>query len=278
MLRLPIPMVTATNTKPRVGVPWRNAAEEAKNQRPKIDPYLDAVRAAGGEPVLLSLGQSPEQLKGVAQTLDAFVLPGSPSDVDPARYGAPKHPETNDPDAARERMDSTLIDHALKTHKPILAICYGTQFLNVYMGGSLYQDLPDEKPSPLRHDREDDAPDSEHPARIEAGRVAELARKVGPIEAVRSAQPGGGAAELVINSSHHQAVREPGRDLRITARATDGTIEGVEYTGPADWIVGVQWHPERISSKISGAELSRALFRELISESAARRARRNGSK
>jgi gamma-glutamyl-gamma-aminobutyrate hydrolase PuuD len=143
-------MATPPHTKPRVGVPWRNASEEAKNQRPKIDPYLDAVRAAGGEPVLLSLDQSPEQLKGLAQTLDAFVLPGSPSDVDPARYGAPKHPETNDPDAARERMDSTLLDEALATHKPVLAICYGTQFLNVYMGGSLFQDLPDEKPSPIR--------------------------------------------------------------------------------------------------------------------------------
>src|ERR1700691_2899881 len=251
-------MVTPPHTKPRVGVPWRNASEESKNQRPKIDPYLEAVRAAGGEPVLLSLDQSPEQLKGVANTLDAFVLPGSPSDVDPARYGAPKHPETNDPDAARERMDSTLLDHALATHKPVLAICYGTQFLNVYMGGSLFQDLPDEKPSPIRHDREDDAPDSEHPARIEAGRVAELARQTAPAS----------ASELVVNSSHHQAVREPGRDLRVTAHATDGTIEGVEYTGPADWIVGVQWHPERISNSASGAELSRALFRELISESA----------
>jgi putative glutamine amidotransferase len=259
-------MATPPHTKPRVGVPWRNASEEAKNQRPKIDPYLDAVRAAGGEPVLLSLDQSPEQLKGLAQTLDAFVLPGSPSDVDPARYGAPKHPETNAPDAARERMDSTLLDHALATHKPVLAICYGTQFLNVYMGGSLFQDLPDEKPSPIRHDREDDAPDSEHPARIESGRVAELARSVAPAN----------SAEIVVNSSHHQAVREPGRDLRVTAHATDGTIEGVEYTGPADWIVGVQWHPERISNSASGAELSRALFRELISESAARRAQRTG--
>jgi putative glutamine amidotransferase len=259
-------MATPPHTKPRVGVPWRNASEEAKNQRPKIDPYLDAVRAAGGEPVLLSLDQSPEQLKDLAQTLDAFVLPGSPSDVDPARYGAPKHPETNDADAARERMDSTLLDEALATHKPVLAICYGTQFLNVYMGGSLFQDLPDEKPSPIRHDREDDAPDSEHPARIESGRVAELARSVAPAN----------SAELVVNSSHHQAVREPGRDLRVTAHATDGTIEGVEYTGPADWIVGVQWHPERISNSASGAELSRALFRELISESAARRAQRTG--
>ena len=259
-------MATTPNTKPRVGVPWRNAAEESKNQRPKIDPYLEAVRAAGGEPVLLSLDQSPEQLKGLASTLDAFVLPGSPSDVDPARYGAAKHPETNDPDAARERMDSTLLDHALATHKPVLAICYGTQFLNVYMGGSLFQDLPDEKPSPIRHDREDDAPDSEHLARIESGRVADLARSVTPAS----------AAELVVNSSHHQAVREPGRDLRVTAHATDGTIEGVEYTGPADWIVGVQWHPERISNSASGAELSRALFRELISESTTRRTKRAG--
>jgi putative glutamine amidotransferase len=259
-------MATPPQSKPRVGVPWRNASEEAKNQRPKIDPYLDAVCAAGGEPVLLSLDQSPEQLKGVAQTLDAFVLPGSPSDVDPARYGAPKHPETNDPDAARERMDSTLLEHALATHKPVLAICYGTQFLNVYLGGSLVQDLPDESPSPIRHDHEDNEPDSEHATRIESGHVADLARRAG----------GNGAAEFVVNSSHHQAVREPGRDLRVTAHATDGTIEGLEYTGPADWIVGVQWHPERLSNRASGAELSRALFRELISESASRRTQRTG--
>ena len=268
-------MTTAPNTKPRVGVPWRNASEEAKNQRPKIDPYLDAVRAAGGEPVLLSLRQSPEQLKGVAQSLDAFVLPGSPSDVDPARYGAPKHKETNDPDAARERVDSTLLDHALATHKPVLAIFYGTQFLNVYLGGTLFQDLPDERPTTTQHDHEDNAPDSEHPARIESGRVADLARRVSPNGATHPAQSAG-AAELVVNSSHHQAVREPGRDLRVTAHATDGTVEGLEYTGPADWIVGVQWHPERISNSASGAELSRALFRELISESAARRAKRAG--
>jgi putative glutamine amidotransferase len=259
-------MATIPNAKPRVGVPWRNTAEETANQRPKIDPYLDAVRAAGGEPVLLSLDQSPEKLKGLANSLDAFVLPGSPSDVDPSRYGAPKHPETNDPDAARERVDSTLIAHAMATHKPILAICYGTQFLNVYMGGTLYQDLPDERPTTTRHDREDDAPDSEHTARIERGRVAELARRVEHTPDL----------EFVVNSSHHQAVREPGRDLRITAHASDGTVEGLEYTGPADWIVGVQWHPERISESASGAELCRELFRELISESATRRARRTG--
>jgi putative glutamine amidotransferase len=256
-------MPTPPHTRPRIGVPWRTTDEEAKNARPKIDSYLDAVRTAGGEPVLLSLNQSPEQLKDLAQTLDAFVLPGSPADVDPSRYGAAKHPETSDADPARERMDTALLDHALATHKPVLTICYGTQLLNAYMGGSLVQDLPDERPSPIRHDREDDAPDSEHAVRIETGRVAEIARRVGA-----------GAPELVVNSSHHQAVLEPGRDLRITAHATDGTVEGVEYTGPADWIVGVQWHPERISDNASGAELSRALFRELITESAARRAQR----
>lgn len=259
-------MATAPNTKPRVGVPWRTASEEAQNKRPKIDPYLEAVRAAGGEPVLLSLEQSPEQLKAAAQALDAFVLPGSPKDVDPSRYGASRHPKTEKADAAREQTDTTLIDHALATHKPLLAICYGTQFLNVHMGGSLVQDLSSERPGPIRHDHDHGEPDSNHAVRIETGRVAELARRVDAKE----------SAELVVNSSHHQAVREPGRDLRVTAHATDGTIEGVEYTGPADWIVGVQWHPERISDSASGAQLSRALFRELISESAARRSKRSG--
>jgi len=113
-------MASEKSSKPRVGVPWRTLSEEKQNKRPKIDHYLKAVEAAGGEPVLLSLETPVETLHELAGTLDAFVLPGSPADVDPSRYGAARHPETATPDGARERMDFALLDHALEKHKPVL--------------------------------------------------------------------------------------------------------------------------------------------------------------
>ncbi len=238
-------------------MPWCTLSKEAQKKRPKIESYLKAVADAGGEPVLLSLETPVEELQKLAGTLDAFVLPGSPADVDPSRYGAAKHPETAKPDAARERMDFTLLDHALATHKPVLAICYGTQLLNVYMGGSLVQDIPDELYSPIRipHARDEGARDSMHAAKIEGGRLGKLA----------------GTTEVIVNSSHHQSVRKAAPKLKVTAHAPDGVVEAVEYTGPDDWIVGVQWHPERIADGASGAALSRALFRELVTEARNRR-------
>jgi len=250
-----VSMANERANKPRVGVPWRTLSEETQNKRPKIDSYLKAVAHAGGEPVLLSLETPAEELHELARTLDAFVLPGSPADVDPSRYGAAKHPKAAKADAARERVDFALLDHALETHKPVLTICYGTQLLNVYMGGSLVQDIPDELGGPIRHDRDDDAPDSMHTAKIEGGRLLKLA----------------GATELSVNSSHHQSVRKAAAKLKVTARAPDGVVEALEYTGPDDWVVGVQWHPERIDDAASGAALSRALFKELMAEARKRR-------
>src|SRR5216683_4382611 len=200
----------------RVGVPWRTAQEEAANIRPKIDKYLRAVERAGGEPVLVSLLLSPGELKRRATELDAFLLTGSPADVDPAHFRAKRHPATVDADTARERTDFALLEHALGTGKPVLAICYGVQSLNVFLGGSLIQDIPSELGSKICHSPEEDETsngevivDSMHSAQFQSGRVLDL-----------SSGPG---AE--VNSSHHQSVHEPGHGLRITAHAPDGVVE-----------------------------------------------------
>src|SRR5690242_17940996 len=96
-------------SRPRIGVPWRTAAEEAANQRSKIDKYLHAVGRAGGEAVLLSVTSGSESLKREAENLDAILLTGSPADVDPSHYGAKRHPAAADADASRERTDFTLL-------------------------------------------------------------------------------------------------------------------------------------------------------------------------
>jgi len=237
--------------RPRVGVPWRTAQEEAANNRPRIDKYLRAVERAGGEPVLISLLLSPGELKVRAAELDAFLLTGSPADVNPAHFHAKRHPATVDADFARERTDFSLLEHALATGKPVLAICYGVQSLNVFLGGNLIQDIPSELGSKICHDpdEDDETPgakcvDAMHDAQFDAGHVLELS----------------GTPRAEVNSSHHQSVHEPGRGLRITAHAPDGVVEAVEWTGDSNWVVGVQWHPERMPAD----PLAQALFRDLL--------------
>lgn len=238
--------------RPRVGVPWRTALEEQNRERGllKIRDYYESVRQAGGEPVEVSLGLKPAELKALAATLDAFVLPGSPADVNPKRYGAERHPRTADADVKREDTDFTLLEHALAAHKPVLAICYGVQSLNVFLGGSLIQDIPTEVKTNIRHDNKGwlasvlGERDPHHAAQLEAGRLAAI----------------GVASPAQVNTSHHQAVLAPGRGLRVTSHAPDGVVEAVEWTGDANWVVGVQWHPERMP----GDALAQKLFQALV--------------
>ncbi len=236
--------------RPRVGIPWRTSEEERGRVRQKLDYYFQAVRKAGAEPVEVSLQQSPEQLQRQLSGLDAFVLPGSPADVDPARYGATKHQKTNELDANRDSTDIAILDHAFQTAKPVLAICYGCQLLNVYLKGSLIQDLRAQRPQSIVHGSTDLPPgaskgDVQHSASFSnEGRLARLSE----------------AAQATINSSHHQAIDKPGENLRVTAQASDGTIEGVEWTGDSNWVVGVQWHPERMV----GDAFSERLFSDFI--------------
>jgi putative glutamine amidotransferase len=239
--------------KPRVGVPWRTVAEESANKRVAYEHYLNAIRDAGGEPVEVSLRLPQDQLQQLARSLDAVVLTGSPADVDPQRFGRARHPAAAQADPDRERTDIALLDHAMAKGKPVLAICYGAQLLNVHLGGTLLQDIPSETQTTIDHDRDEDGNDGLHAVRIEAGHLAEAAGQA----------HGGGEAQ--VNSSHHQAILQPGRGLRVTARAPDGVVEAVEWEGGPDWVVGVQWHPERMR----GDALANALFRRLVSEARA---------
>jgi len=232
----------------RIGVPFRTLEEEQTGaaKARKIEFYYRAIRDAGAEPVPVSLAQDAASIRRLAESLDAFVLTGSPADVDPARYGAPRHPRTAPADPARERTDDALLAHAFAAGKPVLAVCYGNQLLNVHLGGSLVQDIPGEIPHPLQHQKpEGDSRDPQHAVRLDPGSLlASLA----------------GSPDARINSSHHQSIRRPGSNLRVVAHAPDGVIEAVEWTGGSNWIVGVQWHPERME----GDPFAAALFRELV--------------
>jgi putative glutamine amidotransferase len=252
-------MTPASLNLPRIGIPWRTSQEESEQIRPKVQDYENAVREAGGEPVLLSLGAGAG-LKEQLASLDGFVLPGSPADVEPKEYGAINKGKSEPPDLPRERTDRAILDHAFAEKKPVLAICYGCQLLNVYLGGTLIQDLRSETGTTMPHRKKDVWPvafsDPKHDVRFEPGsRLAELA----------------GESQAVVNSSHHQSVEQPGQQLRITGKANDGIVESVEWTGNENWVIGVQWHPERMP----GDPLAQRLFSELVT--AAKSAAKVGS-
>ncbi|MGA2095569.1 MAG: gamma-glutamyl-gamma-aminobutyrate hydrolase family protein [Candidatus Acidiferrum sp.] len=236
-------MSPETLIRPRVGIPWRTSEEEAQGNRPKIASYENAVRDAGGEPVLIPLGDREAQLRLIPD-MDAFVLPGSPADVEPAEYGDVNHGKSAPADLAREEADRAILAHAFAEKKPVLGICYGCQLLNVYLGGTLIQDVRSELGTTTAHRKMDLSPeppdDPIHGARFETGsRLAEVAK----------------AANAEINSSHHQAIAKPGKNLRVTAHSPDGIIEGVEWTGDSNWVIGVQWHPERMFGDAFAARL-----------------------
>jgi putative glutamine amidotransferase len=234
---------------PRVGLPYRTRKEELSGDFAKLEPYISSLRAAGAEPVVLSLGLADEHLRKIATTLDAVLLTGSPADVDSSRFRAARHSASADPDPYRERIDWALLDHCFAEQKPLLAICYGIQSLNVYLRGTLVQDIPSELGTSIAHStaRWKIFGRGFHKTHIDSD--SKLSRMDGASEEVR------------VNSSHHQSILEPGRDLRVISRAADGVVEAVEWTGDGNWVLGVQWHPERMSGSDA---LAQSLFRELV--------------
>jgi len=248
--------------KPRIAIPVPTSTDTAYNQR-SWPSYADAITRSGGEPVRIDLASSPAEIADIAVTCDGVCLPGSPADIDPARYGADIDPATSPADLPRENADNLLLEDAYKNRKPVLGMCSGIQSLNGWCGGSLVQDLT---PLPVNHSA------GSKVAIAHTALVAEnslLASLLDPEEA----PPESGFRRLAINTSHHQSVSSPGDGLRIVARCPDdGVIEAVE-ADPQDnaiphFVVGVQWHPER-SYDISAA--SRALFDRLVQEAAARK-------
>lgn len=245
-----MPISDSQEDRPRVGIPYCKLTEQLNGIRQKYNLYLHSVETAGGVAVPIALNLSPGDLEKQAHTLDAILLPGSSADVDPSRYRSSRGLYTADADSTRDATDLSLLRHCFTEEKPILAICYGMQILNVYLGGSLIQDIPSEVQTTIEHAARKGQTERFHDLRIDdESRIASFA----------------GKSKTQVNSSHHQAIHEPGQGLRITARADDNIAEAVEWEGDSNWVVGVQWHPERMTNDDS---FSKHLFEEFVAAAA----------
>jgi putative glutamine amidotransferase len=246
--------------KPRIAVPVPTSTDLEYNRR-SWPVYAAALERSGAEPVEVPLTQSPAETAKLIASCQGILLPGSGADVNPQKYGAETDPETAPADPARENVDELLLQDAHNMGKPIFTICFGTQMLNVWRGGTLVQHLA---PMPVNH-KAGRAVGAAHAAAIApdsllADIVAEdLEPRTSNLE-----------PRITINSSHHQAIGIPGDGLRVTARSPeDGVVEAVEGTPEGvggNFVLGVQWHPERTFDQ---SPASRALFTRFVAEAAA---------
>jgi len=187
--------------------------------------YVDAVRRAGGVPVLLPPGEVG--IDELIARIDGFILSGG-GDVEPSLYGGAAHPAVDRVDPERDGFEIALVRAIVERQVPALHICRGCQVLNVALGGSLHEHLPDVVGEGLAHREPTPEAEARHPVRVEPG--SRLAAVMGDMHAAPV-------------SSHHQAPARVVAPLRVVARADDGTVEALELPGHP-WLLGVQWHPE----------------------------------
>lgn len=219
--------------RPVIGIVCHSLAEGAT--RPAAlavgRKYADVLRSVGAVPWLIALApDDADTFAEVMARLDGLFLAGG-TDVDPARYGEPRHPKCGATDPDRDATEFALLRMAVERTMPVLAVCRGLQVMNAAFGGTLYQDIAAQVPAALNHEGSDTARAAiSHEVTVASGsRLAEIL----------------GESYVGVNSLHHQAIKHLAPTLRATAFAPDGIIEGVEGTG--SFLVGVQWHPEELA-------------------------------
>jgi putative glutamine amidotransferase len=240
----PLIGVTTQTLQAIEGIPRELPTSWVMNQQ-----YVHALDLAGGVPVLVPLlADRPETLRAIYEHLDGVLVPGG-VDIDPARYGTAAHARLGRLDPARDTTELMLARWAIADEKPFLGLCRGLQVLSVALGGTLWQDIADERPDSVKHDY---FPGQHYQRDYLAHDV-----DVQPDSRLGESL---GAGAIAVNSMHHQGIRELGQGLVPTAIASDGLVEGAELRGRG-FAVGVQWHPEMFAS---GAPSVGTLFEDFV--------------
>lgn len=211
------------NKSPLIGVtPLWDAARQSVWMLPD---YLDGIKAAGGIPIVLPLDLSDEDAERIVETCDGFLFTGG-QDVSPDLYGMNDATGTIVSSPERDHLESLLLSRALLADKPILGICRGLQFINAFMGGTLWQDLPSQHPSEIIHRQGKPYDVPTHQVTLSGDLQTLLGKDI-----------------LEVNTLHHQAVKDLGSGLTPMAIAPDGIIEAAQMVGKR-FVWAVQWHPE----------------------------------
>ncbi len=206
--------------------------------------YYDSVTAAGALPILTPPLEDTDDLKQILDSVDGVVLAGCGHDLDPVRLGLEPHPHTRPMPQRREDFDRLLCKMAVEMKLPVLAIGSGMQTLNIVLGGSIFQHVPEEVPRALHH-RDSVEKCNRHIIEITEGtRVWDVY----------------GPGEIRVNSDHHMAVNQLAQGFRASACSPDGVIEAYESTDPDWFCIGVQWHPEDDTA----SALDMQLFQEFV--------------
>ena len=201
--------------------------------------YSKAVAKYGGLPVLIpSIEGNTDYLGSIISRIDGLLIPGS-RDMDPRHYNEKPHPKLNPMNDERTAAEYIVLKSALDNKMPVLGICGGMQFINVFFGGSLFQDIQDLVENPLIHEK-----GAVHPVRVN-----EESQLYGIV----------GKNEFTVNSYHHQAVNKIGAGLRASAHTSDGIVEGLESDDHS--LIAVQWHPE-----LEDTDVSKNIFEHFLAK------------
>ena len=241
------PLIGLPVSPPEDGSPYYNLNPE----------YSDTIRRAGGDPLAFPLIPDPTYACRLIDLIDGLVLIGSAYDLDPAGYGQKCDAKVKEICADRDELDRLLLDMAFKRSLPVLGICHGCQAINVFLGGTLYQDIAGQAPNVVQHRTRSATGEYAHEVILEPGSVLNSMAET---------------IKAQVNSAHDQAIDRLGRGLKVIARADDGLAEAVEHEElERHFVLGVQWHPERLAASDT---LSSLVYERLVAAAAAWRAAR----
>lgn len=224
--------------KPIIGLPTSYARDCWTNKYYTREYDIDAIKKNGGIPILLPYTEDEEMIDSYFEIIDGLYLAGG-DDVSPLTYGEAPVKNLGVTIKRRDDFEIALFQRARKSKMPVLGICRGFHMINICMGGSIYQDIFSQVEGVYQHVPQgfpDNCDPSEPVHEIDIFEDSNLADLIGQ-------------GKKMVNSIHHQAIKDLGKDLIVSAKSSDGIVEGIEYTGEDQYILGVQWHPEIMNNR-----------------------------
>lgn len=214
---------------PRIGVTGTTRQFDGASRSAVNSAYVQATLRAGGIPLVLPPIIRSEDVASVVDVIDGLLLTGG-EDIDPSYFGEAPHPKLGTVDPDRDRFELAILREAWDRRIPILAICRGIQVVNVAFGGTLWQDIPSQRPSS----------GIAHTTKLPRDHRTHIVNLTPDSRAARAL----GGTRIEVNSFHHQSIKGLAGGFAVTGLAPDDEIEAIESVGDAPWLLAVQWHPE----------------------------------